>query len=68
MFASAIKNDVCKVPKATTKPRTASLQEGGDDVANSANSITEAQSAIRNKENLDQCTSMQHLLIGSMLL
>ena len=32
MFASAIKSDVCKVPKNILKPRTVSFQEGEDDV------------------------------------
>jgi len=32
MFSSAIKNDVCKIPKGLLKPRMASFQEGQDDV------------------------------------
>ena len=32
MFASAIKDDVCKVSKATLEPRVASIQKGEDDV------------------------------------
>lgn len=45
MFANDIKVDAIisvpkKVPKATTKPRTALFQEGGDDVATRASSAT----------------------------
>ena len=75
MFANAIQEDsiisaLKKVPKTTTKPRTVSFQEGGDDVTTKTKAIVWRQKNIlpTPESNQEHFIPKQHILIGSILI